>query len=116
MKISFRTKIRYNGQEYSSPNELPPDIRAAYRKANASHGVALNRVLDKIVVTGRFFADYRKEPEWFHEDILSVVETNGAVTLPSSPERFLTKGRIAAGVVVLGSLAAAAVAVITKVS
>ena len=114
MKINLRTKIRYNGREYSSPSQLPPDVRAAYRKASASHGIALNRVLDKIVVTGRFFADYRRDPQWFYEDIMSVVESNGEVTLPVTPARFLTRGRIATALVLLGTLAAAAVAVLAK--
>ena len=36
MNISLKTKIRYNGQEYTSPDALPPEIRAVYERALAS--------------------------------------------------------------------------------
>src|SRR5437762_2550192 len=36
MKIDVKTKIKYKGQEYSSVEELPPEVRAAYEKAMAT--------------------------------------------------------------------------------
>ena len=39
MKLNVKTKIRYNGQEYSDPNQLPPEVRAAYQKAMRKRSV-----------------------------------------------------------------------------
>ena len=35
MNVKIKTKIRYKGQEYSDPNQLPPEVRAAYEKSMA---------------------------------------------------------------------------------
>lgn len=35
MNVNVRTKIRVNGKEYSSPDEMPPEIRRAYERAMA---------------------------------------------------------------------------------
>ena len=81
MKINVKTRIRYKGQEYSSPNELPPAVRVAYDKAMAK-GVASK----KIVVNGQEFADQNQTLEDVRrlcEDVMSVIENNGEVTLPS---------------------------------
>src|SRR5947207_7865905 len=44
VNIKVKTKIRFNGQEYSDPNQLPPEVRAAYDKALSS-GVANQRII-----------------------------------------------------------------------
>ena len=49
-------KIHYHGQDYASFADLPAEAREAYRKASASGAVALNRLLDKILVGGHHFA------------------------------------------------------------
>ena len=38
MPINFnvKTKIKINGKEYNSPEEMPPDIRSLYEKAMAN--------------------------------------------------------------------------------
>lgn len=37
--MNVKTRIKYKGQEYSSVEELPPEVRAAYEKAMADGGV-----------------------------------------------------------------------------
>lgn len=113
MKTSLRTKIRYHGQEYSSLEELPAAAREAYRKATASGTVALNHVLDKILLNGHRFDD-RGGTRWLYDDVMSVVENNGQVTLPGSSEPFLTKRQIKVVVALAGALAVVGVAVVAK--
>lgn len=113
MKASLRTKIRYHGQDYSSLEELPAAAREAYRKANASGTVALNHVLDKILLSGHRFGD-KGGIRWLYDDVMSVVENNGQVTLPSSSEPLLTKRQIKLIVAFVSALAVVAVAVVAK--
>jgi hypothetical protein len=94
MNIRFKTKIRYDGREYSDPTELPPDARAAYDKA-----VANSAARAKIVVNGQEFANQNEMPEdvrKLYDDVLSVIENNGEVTLPVAPrsEPLITKRQL----------------------
>ena len=59
MKINLRKKIKYNGQEYSSVEELPPEARSAYEKAMA---VSSGTVSTKIVFNGREYASPEQMP------------------------------------------------------
>jgi len=56
MNISFKTKIRYNGKDFSSVDELPPEIRAIYERALANRPNRLmstgTKVLTQLVVNG----------------------------------------------------------------
>jgi hypothetical protein len=56
MNISFKTKIRYNGKDFSSIDELPPEIRATYERALANRSNKListgTKVLTQLVVNG----------------------------------------------------------------
>jgi hypothetical protein len=56
MNISFKTKIRYNGQEFSSVDQLPPEIRAIYERALANRPNKLmstgTKVVTRLVVNG----------------------------------------------------------------
>ena len=94
MNIRFKTKIRYDGREYSDPNELPADVRAAYDKAMAG-GAAQT----KFVVNGQEFANQKEMPDdvrKLYDDVLSVIENNGEVTLPVAPrsEPLITKRQL----------------------
>jgi hypothetical protein len=56
MNISFKTKIRYNGKDFSSVDELPPGIRATYERALANRSDKLmstgTKVVTRLVVNG----------------------------------------------------------------
>ena len=56
MNISFKTKIRYNGKDFSSVDELPPEIRAVYERALANRANKLmstgTKVVTQLVVNG----------------------------------------------------------------
>ena len=56
VSITLKTKIRYNGQEYSSPAELPPDVRVAYEEA------LHDGVKKKFVFNGEQFASEEAMP------------------------------------------------------
>lgn len=114
MKIGVKTKIRFNGQEYSSPRQLPPEVQAAYRQAAMSSPASLNKCLDKIILRGDENPHDLDNGIRFYEDILSVVENNGSVTLPVSSEPWPTRRQIKVALVVLATAAAAAFAVLAK--
>ena len=94
MSITLKSKIRYNGKEYSSPAELPPEIRSAYEQA-------LREVPTKIKFSfnGEQFADEVAMPPDVRklcDDIMGVIENNGEVTIPNkTAEPWLTKKEIA---------------------
>ena len=56
MNITFKTKILYNGKDFSSVDELPPEIRAIYERALANRSNKLmstgSKVLTQLVVNG----------------------------------------------------------------
>ncbi|HEY2123837.1 MAG TPA: hypothetical protein VGG94_00115 [Chthoniobacterales bacterium] len=114
MKIGPKTKIRFNGQEYSSPSQLPPEVRAAYRQAAMSSSTSLNKCLDKIILHGDEIPRDRRSGTRPYEDILSVVENNGSVTLPGSSESWPTRRQIRIALAVLAAAAAAACAALAK--
>jgi len=114
VKINVKTRIRYNGQEYSDPNQLPPDVRAAYDKAMAEE---LPR--KKIVANGREFADENEIPEdvrRLYGDVMSVIENNGEVTLPcgSLSAPVFTKRQRQLVMLVVGGLILVGLLVVTK--
>jgi hypothetical protein len=93
--ISLKNKIRYNGQEYSSLNQLPADVRAAYERAMAGGAVK-----KKIVFDGQEFPNEEAMPvdvRKLCDDVMSVIENNGEVTLPNGgkSEPLLTKRELA---------------------
>ena len=55
MNFSLNTKIRYNGQEYSSIEELPPEARAAYERTMAIPGnlVVKPGITARLVINGK---------------------------------------------------------------
>jgi len=94
VSIRLKTKIRYNGQEYSSPAELPREVRLAYEKA--LHDGAVKK---KFMFNGEQF---ESEQDWPPDvrrlcgDVMSVIENNGEVTIPNGKaEPLLTKREIA---------------------
>lgn len=95
VSITLKTKIRYNGQEYASPAELPAEVRMAYEKA--LHEGAI--VKKKFVFNGQSYANEADMPSDVRklcDDVMGVIENNGEVTLPNAkPEPLLTRKEIA---------------------
>jgi hypothetical protein len=113
VSITLKSKIRYNGQEYSSLAELPPEVRAAYEKAVRGRTAGYDGAVKKrFLFNGKTFANEEAMPADIRklcDDVIGVIENNGEVTLPISErsEPLLTKREIvvvavfAGGVVVL---------------
>ena len=59
MNIKIKTKIRYKGQEYASPDELPAEARSAYAQAMSGTPTAASNgaVSKKIILNGQEFSD-----------------------------------------------------------
>src|SRR2546428_9199506 len=103
MNVKIKTKIRYKGQEYSDPNQLPPDVRAAYQDSMKSGSAT-----KKIVFNGQEFANQSEMPadvRKLYDDVLSVIENNGEVTLPATrpSEPLITKRQMRMILVVVGA-------------
>ena len=95
VSITLKSKIRYNGQEYSSAAELPPEVRIAYEKA--LHGGAVKK---RFVFNGEQFANEDAMPADIRklcDDVMGVIENNGEVTIPTRKrsEPLLTKRELA---------------------
>jgi ribosomal protein L28 len=119
VNIKIKTKIRYNGQEYSDPSQLPPEVRAAYEKAmnGDARSTSNRRVKRKFVVNGQQFAsedEMSADVPKLCDDVMSVIENNGEVTLPHSQrqEPLITRRQLLSVVVVVGVLLAIALTVL----
>src|SRR5689334_13426976 len=81
VSVRVKSKIRYNGQEYSSPSELPPEVRMAYEKARHE-----GHVTTKFTVNGQSFSGEQAMPADIRklcDDVMEVLENNGEVTIPN---------------------------------
>ena len=79
MKINVKTKIKYKGQEYSSVEELPPEVRAAYEKAMATGGASVST---KVVFNGQQYASLDQMPtaeRQLYEDALKLSRDTEAI-------------------------------------
>ena len=115
MKINVKTKIHYNGRDYSDPSELPPEVRAAFERAiSGKAGVQTDSAVKrKFVLNGEEYASAAEMPENVRqlcEDVISVVENNGEVTLPTarSREPLISKRQLQFVFAVVGALVAIA--------
>ena len=129
MNITLKTKIRYNGQEYSSPDALPPEIRSFFELAGKSGANLLVKksVTGRLVLNGKeisasgMSADEKK----LYDDAMQLVRDNSTadltITAGASPTNtpsaattrptttgsgWLTKGQIQLVVFVAGVLLA----------
>ena len=110
MNIKIKTKIRYKGQEYSDPSQLPPEVRAAYQDSMKSGSAT-----KKIVFNGEEFANQSEMPadvRKLYDGVLSVIENNGEVTLPATrpSEPLITKRQMRMILVVVAAVLVAAAA------
>src|SRR5207253_11089458 len=87
MKINVKTRIKYKGQEYSSVEELPPEVRAAYEKAMATGGASFNT---KIVFNGQEYASLDQMPavqRQLYEVALKLSQATEAIARGRSGDR-----------------------------
>jgi hypothetical protein len=114
LNFNIKTKIHYQGKEYSDPSQLAPEIRAAYEKALKGESPPRSHVSCKFVVNGREFPGDAGMPanvRQLCDDVMSVIENNGEVTLPgrSATDSLITKRQwqmiVAFGAAVLGFVA-----------
>ena len=105
VNITLKRTVRYDGQEYSSPAELPPEIRAAYEKA--LHEVPAKM---KFVFNGEQLADETTMPPSVRklcDDIMGVIENNGEVTIPNGKaEPWLTTKEVVIAALFAGGIVA----------
>src|SRR5205823_14825253 len=79
MKVNLKTKITYNGQEYSSVEKLPPEARSAYEKAIAADNATKST---KIVFNEREYASPEQMPtteRQLYEDAMKLAHDSGSV-------------------------------------
>ena len=99
MNISFKTKIRYNGQEFSSVDQLPPDIRVIYERALANKGKLMStgtKVSTRVVVNGREVGstDEMSEAEQkLYADVMQLVKDGATKDLGPTPAQSATIAR-----------------------
>jgi hypothetical protein len=106
VSVTIKSKIRYNGQEYSSPNELPAEARAAFEKA--LHDGAVKK---RFTINGQSFDSEQSMPADIRklcDDALDVIDNNGEVTIPNGDcvEPLLTKKEIAVVALFAGGIVA----------
>jgi hypothetical protein len=63
MTVRFTTKIRFNGREYASAEEMPPSVREAYTRAVGETAVLRSgarlagKLNAKVIVNGKEFSN-----------------------------------------------------------
>jgi len=84
MNFNLKTKIKVNGKEYNSIEELPPDVRSAYEKAIASlqSSASMPAVnsFSQITFNGQTFNNPDEMPEdirRIYDSVMSAVDKNG---------------------------------------
>ena len=90
------------------------EAQAACRNALMHGSVSLNKCLDKIILNGQVIPRGREDGRRLYEDIMSVVENNGAVTLPVSCEPWLSPRKVKVALAVAAAAAAVALVVAAR--
>ena len=81
MNITLKTKIRCNGKEYSSVDELPPEIRSLYERAIAGGGkfAMSHSITPRLVINGQEFsstADMSVAEKKLYDDAMQLIHDN----------------------------------------
>ena len=92
MNITLKTRIRVNGKEYSSVDELPPEIRSVYERviANGSKLAVSHNITPRLVVDGQQFssvADMSAAEKKLYDDAMQLIRdgvTTKVMAAPSS--------------------------------
>jgi hypothetical protein len=80
IKTNVRTVICYKGQEYSSADALPAEVRSAYQAAFAQGINSIPGAKQEIVFNGHHFASSDEMPpaeKKLYEDAMSLVQDGG---------------------------------------
>jgi hypothetical protein len=118
MNISVKTKIRYHGQEYASPDELPAEARSAYQAAMSGISAVASQAMvgKKIVFNGQQFASENEMPaaeRKLYDDAIQLFRDNSTTnTASSSSTAWITKGQLLA--VLCGFLVLVAIIIALK--
>lgn len=90
-KTNVRTVIRYKGQEYSSADALPAEVRSVYAAAFAKGIATLPGAKQQIVLNGQHFASADEMPpaeKKLYEDAMGLVQDSvgrhDSVPVPSN--------------------------------
>lgn len=136
MNITLKTKIQYNGQEYASPDALPPEIRAAYERtlASAAGPTANREVKTYLSINGQRFSsadEISAAEKKLYDDAMQLIRDSeemkmatGTTTESPCPTTttaqsetdtgLLTKGQIQLIIFVTGLLLAVALMVLLR--
>jgi hypothetical protein len=106
VNITLKKTIRYDGKEYSSLAELPPEIRSAYEQALHAVPTKINFVLN-----GQQLANEAEVPAGVRklcDDVMGVIENNGEVTIPNGAKSqpLLSKKEVAVVALFTGGIIA----------
>jgi hypothetical protein len=103
--ISVKTKIRVNGQDYRSVDDMPPDVRQTYERAlaamaGAKHGGLLDTMekgvranaqmvsnATKVIFNGREYSSVEQMPanvRHLYQAVIAAVEPTGTPTAPET--------------------------------
>ena len=84
VNFNVRTKIKINGKEYNSPEEMPADVRSLYEKALAGRGSAAPNVQfntnSKITFNGQSFNNKDEMPEdvrRIYDSVMAAMDKDG---------------------------------------
>ena len=106
MNISFKTKIRYNGKDFSSLDELPPEIRAIYERALANRPNKLmstgTKVVTRLVVNGHEVGSTKElseDEQKIYADAMQLLKDSGTGDLGTTAGQSATKPLPAASIV-----------------
>jgi len=78
VKFNIKTKIKINGKEYTSPEEMPPDVRQIYEQA-VTKGLVSTQVnaSPKITFNGQSYNSLDEMPEnvrRVYENLISTID------------------------------------------
>ena len=88
MNITLKTKIRYNGQEYSSVDDLPPEVRSLYQRATAAGGKLFKKsVTGRLVVNGKEISltDMSPVEKKLYDDAMQLIGDGATAAATTSP-------------------------------
>ena len=96
VKFNVKTKIKIGGKEYSSPEEMPPDVRQIYEQALAKGVIATHvNTNSKINFNGQSYNSVDEMPadtRRLYESVMSAVDKDG----DGIPDSIRAAGKISA--------------------